>query len=158
MAKIEFTGLFLRSFTGDRDKSGPYITIECTANYSKAVCAKMSWPERPEAQTKGDLVGELVAEKLILTPNQKLSKDQLELSIQSVSHFVFHVITNKDGESTRTELRFRVKTVEAKCAGLIEEFYRIVTPEAKGSMSVTYSEQKQLPLEEREEEAATAEA
>jgi len=151
VAKIDFTGAFLRSFTGDRDKSGPFIQMEFTSNYSKAVCDAMGWPERPEAQTKGDLIGELVAEKMILTPDKRLSKDQMELPIETVGHFVFHVIKSKDGESTRTELRFHVRTVQA-CAGLVEEFYRIVTPESKGKLSVTYSVQKQeeLPMEAEE--------
>ena len=146
MSKLEFSGAWLRGVSLDRDKSGPYMKLEFGSNYSGPVCKAMGWNEAPYGEKQGVLIGALVASNLILTPNKKLSKEQLDLAITTVDHFTFHVLKSTDGESTRTELRFNVKSVEANMAGVVEEFYRLVTEEAKGKCVVTYSEQKQMDL------------
>lgn len=148
MAKIEFSGVFIRSFSGNRDKTGPYLELQFTANYTAPVCKDMGWNSEPYGEKQGVLIGALVGTKLIFTPNKKLSKDEMQLDITTVDHFTFHVLKSADGESTRTELRFNVKSIETGAAGLVEEFYKVCSDEAKGKLVIAYSEQKQMDLPE----------
>lgn len=146
MPNLIFAGAFIRHFDGRRDAGGTYCRIHATADFSVSVRDGMGWEPVPDCVTQSKLSGRLSASHMILTPNDKLAKHELQLGIDDVSDFQLHRVKSDDGETLRSELRFIARS-RTKCASGMVQNYIDLVGEDQAQLRITYTKQEELPLE-----------
>lgn len=149
MPKITFTGVRVTkgNFTNDEGKVSRHIHVR--ANIGKAVRDAMDWQEIPDCAEEMKLTGQLHGETLILTPkDDKLARHEIECSCDEVAEFKACRIQDKDGESRKLELRFRI-SISARAALAKFESYCEQVGDAPADLRIGYSEQAELPMDDK---------
>jgi hypothetical protein len=147
---IIFRGAYIRSLEL-RNGDDRHARIQMTADWTEPVRQHMEWDDAPEGFGACDLVGRLAASHIILTPNGKeLKRHELQIAADDVNGF--HLVPVKDGEGdvTRRELRFTVKTTQPDAAAQIEAYCQAIGRGA-GQLKVSYVKQDELPLGDQQE-------
>lgn len=152
---ITFSSAFIRTAGLVLDDGTKKVRINFTASLTKEVRDKMDWQEleKPksfkgrlieEAADSLDLDGELNGKTMTLTPNDReLAKASFSIEIGQVHSF--QLVTVKDENSKRRELRFQVLTV-VKGALKELEAYTDRVGQAKGALKISYVQQSELGL------------
>ena len=154
--KIVFTGATLQSFT--RKSTGG--SIKFTAAFTDQVARAMSWADVPECLTGATLDGDLHAQTLILSPNEKeLRKHECEIEVSRVFRFqtVRMELEGKRGKGHRTELHFTALFSDPNGARKLEQY---IISCGKSRVTVSYTkaaEQPELPMSTEEQRAAASE-
>ena len=126
MSQVTFRGAYIRGFGFDNAEKAPSVWVDMTADWSKKTAEDMRWGEPVEGHGNTDLVGELAATTLTLTPNGGLEMHAIEVKASSVDNFKLIFSHDKGGEVTGKEIRFTItsgditacKTLEAYCRTL----------------------------------------
>ena len=143
---ITFRGCKLRNGCDVRlsEKSGKYVTIYFTSDFSDTVRAAMDWEPVNDGISQAKLNGKLHAHTMILTPTSKQLKGyELQANISYVDNFQVFRIKAKDGDSIVTELRFEVTSTQEDCGAQIEGFLGSAGC-APCSLKVSYTKQEEL--------------
>ncbi len=151
MPSILFRGAFLRhAVLQDDEEAGAFRRIHFTADFSDPVRQHMGWDDLPDGLTSGKLSGELNGTHLVLTPNGKdLKRHELQISCSQVNDFQVFRVKNDDGETTRTELRFIVRSNQPGAMALIEA-YKEAIGRGVGVLKIAHEKQEDLPFESEE--------
>lgn len=119
----------------------------------------MDWPEEvPAMLTGANLEGDLHATSCDLIPSEgALKKHAVDLEINRVTKFeaVRLELEGKKGKGYRTELRFKVHFTDKAGARKLEQ-YMLTIGEGKGSLTVSYTKQTELPLATTDQRQATS--
>lgn len=163
---INFSSAFIRTCNLTLDEGTKKIRINVSTGWTKEVRDKMDWnePERPknfkgrlvdEAASDISLDGELLGQTMTLTPNDaELRKSAFSIEIGKVS--AFQLVTVKDENSRRKELRFQVMTTARGAAGAIEAFTDRVG-QGKATLKISYVQQSEMDLAAAEDEPRATE-
>lgn len=146
---IIFRGTSIRYFDVRQGKEGGdvFCRIHLSSNWNEQVRNKMDWEAIPDSVTECKLTGSLLASHLILTPSDKLLKDQeIQFDIKSVEDFRLVSLKDDEGEIRGRELRFIVRTPK-QVAGHLEEYLSVIGRH-EAALKVSYVKQENLPLEE----------
>lgn len=146
MNTLIFRGAFLRQFDFRKGASGWFCRLHFTADYTKPIADAMGWGAPQTGATDTDLEGELVAQHLIITPNDPALRNQeVQLDCDTVDDFEYARV--KDGEGFNEELRFKVHTVMDGAEAIVGAFARRIGQSAS-QLRVSYAKQEDLPLTE----------
>lgn len=151
---INFSSAFIRTVSMALDEGTKRIRINVSASLTKEVREKMEWlePTKPkgngrtidDAATSIDLEGELQGRTMTLKPNDKeLQRHACEIEVSEVGKFC--LVTVKENESTRKELRFQILTTQRGALGKIEK-YTDAVGQAKAELRISHVKQEELPL------------
>lgn len=135
--KLTITSVQLESFT----RSNTGLVAKFSSSLNSQIIAKMGWSEIPECMTGTDLEGELAAISLQLIPNEGILKSHmvdLDLSLVRKFKTVRKEMEGKRGQGHRTELRFKVKTMDPKAAMKLEAY---MLTAGKSKLVVSYEKQ-----------------
>lgn len=145
--KISFTSARLLSFS--RKPTGGVAKF--AASWNENVAKAMKWTDIPECMTGASLEGELMAETCELKPTQaEMKKHAIELKINRVADFktVRLELEKTKGKGHRTELRFDVTFTDMAGAKKLEQYIQTMGDDGKGTLSVSYVVQEELPLQD----------
>jgi hypothetical protein len=146
MNKLLFRGAYVRYFDVRAGEDGVFSRIHFTADFSSPVRDEMEWEDVPECVPSCKLTGKLDGRHAVLTPTQQtLLQHELQLAVSDIGDFQLHRIQGKDGESTKTELRFVARSAQEGAAGLVENWMRRVGQEA-AALSIHFERAEQRNL------------
>jgi hypothetical protein len=142
---ILFRGAHIRHLDLRQEEGGTLCRIHVTADFSTPVITAMEWEDPGSSAWSAKLKpGELHATHMILTPGDKsLRKNEIQFDIRLAE--AFELVTVKEKDSTRRELRFQVISGATGVAGIVEEYLRLVG-DHQGAMKVSYTKQEELAL------------
>ena len=143
---IEFPTVNLLSFS--RHKAGGDANFSST--FPKVIGDKLGWSGIPQGVTSAKLEGQLAATHVSLKPKDgELKKWKIEFDATNVSGFqVFRLeLEGHKGKGFRIELRFKVSFADKKACAELEKYMTSVG-EAKSTLTVSYVQQSELPMED----------
>jgi hypothetical protein len=153
--KITMTSARLESFKRGHDGG----VAQFASSWNQKVADALDWPDDiPQALTGANLEGDLHATSCELIPSEgALKKHGIDLEINRVTKFeaVRLELEGKKGKGYRTELRFKVHFTDKAGARKLEQ-YLLTIGEGKGSLTVSYTRQEALPLEQEQATAPEA--
>jgi hypothetical protein len=153
--QVKFVKAALLEF--GRNRKGGVASFECS--FTEHVCKAMEWsPDVPDCLKSAKPEGELQAESVELTPEQKeMAKHSLVFSVARIDDFeiVRRELDSARGKGHQLKLRYKIHFQEPDgCARL--ELYQQTIGEGKGTMKVSYqrvAKQEDLTLSEEQREA-----
>lgn len=118
----------------------------------------MGWPNIADEIESCKLSGQLAGDNMVLTPADKTLKQyEFQLGIGEVTDFEIARVKDDDKESTRTELRFKIRTASGSAAAQLYDYLSKVG-KAPAAMKLKYSEQGSLTDQPETSESAADEA
>lgn len=157
MPKMIMRGAYIRYMDVRKEKeSGVFCRLHCTASFSEPVREAMEWGPLPEGMQSAKLDGRLSATHLIMTPNgHELKRNEIQLDVNEVADFQAVRVQSDDGESTRIELRFIVRTGQEAAEASIGQYMRAIG-RGEAQFRVAYDQQDELDLKAEGEDEDTA--
>lgn len=150
MPSMTFRGATLRYFDCRLQEGGAFTRIHASADFSDTIRESMGWPAISDEIQSCKLSGKLAGEHFVLTPNDKaLSQYQFQLPVGEVTDFEVVHVAEEGKESTRTEVRFKMRTSSNEAAARLYEYISKVG-KTGASLKLKYSAQAEL--EEQPEE------
>jgi len=143
---LEFPSVVLKSFS--RNRSGGAATFMST--FPASVGKAMGWNGMPASVTSAKLEGQLAATHVQLRPKDgELKKWKIDFDATEVADFqVFRLeLEGHKGKGHRIELRFKVSFADTKACAELEKYLTSVG-EAKSTLTVSYVQQAELPIED----------
>lgn len=136
------------------EKSPKWTIVHMRTNYCAQACAEMGWQPSFEGITNADLAGLLAASHMILTPtDKKLKHHEIQVDLTDVADFGYYSVA--EGESTKLELRFKMRTSKPGAAALFDDYWEKIGF-APATLKIAYAKQETLPGMEKKAEAAKA--
>ncbi len=150
MPSLTFRGAFIRYFDCRLQEGGAFTRIHASADLSDPIREAMDWPQIADEIESCKLSGSLAAEHFVMTPTDKaLKSHEFQLPVGEVTDFEVARVKEDDGESVRTELRFKMRSASGSAAALLFEYLSTVG-KAPAAMKLRYSEQGSLTEETSE--------
>lgn len=142
---LKFRGTRFAHFVGQDTEGGVYVRANIRADLTQHICDHFGWKFPDDTVKKVYFLGDLGAGRIILTAQQKtLENDNPELQLDfddGTDFYVARVKDKKDGDATRLELRFQIRSTSRAAAGLIQE-YKAQVKRALGEMKMTLGKEK----------------
>jgi len=137
-------GSFIRYFDCRIQEGGAFTRIHASSDFSEPVREAMGWPQISPEIESCKLSGTLAGDNMVLTPADKgLKQYEFQLGIGEVTDFEVARVKDDDGDSMRTELRYKIRTAAGSAAAQLFEYLSKVG-KAPGAMKLKYSEQGSL--------------
>jgi hypothetical protein len=143
---LEFPSVVLKSFSRNRTGGDASFMSTFPASVGKA----MGWNGIPQGVTSAKLEGQLAATHVQLKPKDgELKKWKIDFDATNVADFqVFRLeLEGHKGKGHRIELRFKVSFADTKACAELEKYLTSVG-EAKSTLTVSYVQQAELPMED----------
>lgn len=160
MPKLTFRGAYIRYIDVRQEEGGLVARLHMSSDYSAVVTKEMEWPASLDpTMTSAKLEGERVLNSFLMTPNggEEMRKFEIEVTARDVGSFCVQRVT--EGDSSKVELRFQIRTGDVK--GILQIInYIAKVGESPGVLKVDCVKQEELPLEDEapEEQIEMAEA
>lgn len=140
---LTFRGALIRYIDVRRKKEGPpFVRVHFCADLSAPIRSAMGWSVG-EGQKSGSFSGLVVAQTLILTPNNRKlpgmgDVGELQIECTEVSDFAFVEKRDKDGALKGTSLNFVARSADDDAAAKLDAYWRGVLG-GDSQLKVTYS-------------------
>lgn len=150
MPSLTFRGAFIRYFDCRLNESGTFTRIHGSADFSEPIREAMGWPQISSEIESCKLAGTLAGDNLVVSPTDKTLKQfEFQMGVGEVTDFEVVRVKEEDGDSIRTELRFKIRTTAGTAAAQLYDYLSKVG-KAPAAMKLRYSEQGSLTEETSE--------
>ena len=144
MPYLTFRGSHVRYFDCRLQEGGAFTRIHASSDFSEPIREAMGWPQISSEIESCKLSGTLAGDNLVVTPADKTLKQYVfQMGVGEVTDFEVVRVKEEDGESVRTELRYKIRTNASSAAAQLYEYLSTVG-KAPAAMKLRYSEQGTL--------------